>query len=678
MDSTILNNRYRLGELLGAGGMALVYRAQDTLLDRPVAIKMLREPYASDPNFRERFLNEARTAARLDHPNIVHIYDVSAHQPDAQQEQPYIVMEVVNGQDLKTLIRQQAPLRLPQALEFARQICAAVGVAHRAGLVHCDLKPQNVLVTQGGQIKITDFGIARAFQKDSDDANAERVIWGSPHYIAPEQVQGQAPTPASDVYSIGIILYEMLTGVPPFHAEDPNELVLKHLREEPTPMTSFNPRVPPRLEWLVRKVLAKEPAARYRNAEQFGMAIEAYRQSADEGTTPLQAVAAPTGAPLNRERIAAPGSPEATPLNPTPAQSVTPPMAPPLPPRPQPQSAPAAPSTIQETAESDQPDWLLWLLWIVAAAAVLGLIPLMWRVYRTYTTPAVLTAPAIATITPTVEATTQIVTVPNLINLSASEAQRLLQSYNLSLAVTAERETTEALPGTILEQDPRAGTRIPSGSVVNITVAQGAAFLLPDLVGYQHEVISRDIEAQGLLIVTEETWSTEPRGKILAQQPAPNTQIRAGATITLTLSGGVEQPIPLQVNLNNLIILEEARVPQTTMRPGNTLPVTLRWRALQPTGQRYTVFVHLLSPEMNLVTQHDSEPLNGLSPTNSWLTGEIIVDPHQLTIPAGTPAGTYQIRVGLYAENARLQVIDPGAAQVIDNSILITQLEISP
>ncbi|MDX9956494.1 MAG: Stk1 family PASTA domain-containing Ser/Thr kinase, partial [Anaerolineae bacterium] len=559
MDSTILNNRYRLGELLGAGGMALVYRAQDTLLDRPVAIKMLREPYASDPNFRARFLNEARTAARLDHPNIVHIYDVGAHQAGSQQEQPYIVMEVVNGQDLKTLIRQQAPLRLPQALEFARQICGAVAVAHRAGLVHCDIKPQNVLVTQGGQIKITDFGIARAFQKDSDDANAERVVWGSPYYIAPEQIQGLVPTPASDVYSIGIVLYEMLTGVPPFHDEDPTELALKHLREEPAPMTSFNPRIPPRLEWLVRKVLAKEPAARYRNAEQFGMAIEAYRQSADEGTTPLQTVAAPAGAPVGAstggERIASPGALEAAKLSPAPAQPITPmaplPVAPPSI-APRPPGAPAIPPATQKTAESDQPDWLLWLLWIVAAAAVLGLIPLLWRVYRTYTTPAILPAPAIATITPTIEATTQIVTVPNLINLSASEAQRLLQSYSLSLTVTAERETTEALPGTILEQDPRAGTRIPGGSAVNITVAQGAAFLLPDLIGYQHEVISRDIEAQGLLIVTEEIWSTEPRGKILAQQPAPNTQIRAGATLTLTLSGGVEQPIPLHVKVKNL------------------------------------------------------------------------------------------------------------------------------
>ena len=671
MDSTILNNRYRLGELLGAGGMALVYRAHDTLLDRPVAIKMLREPYASDPDFRTRFLNEARASARLDHPNIVHIYDVGIHEMGANQERPYIVMELVNGLNLKNLIRQEAPLRVPQALEFARQICAAVGRAHRAGLVHCDVKPQNILVTPTGEIKMTDFGIARAFQKERAETEAEQVIWGSPHYISPEQVQGQPPTPASDVYSIGVVLYEMLTGVPPFHADDPTELALKHLREEPAPMTSFNPRVPPRLEWLIRKVLSKEPAARYRNAEQFGMAIEAYRQSAEEGTIPQPPLVAPAQpAPISR-----PATPTPQPALSRPAPAPVAPLPPPLSPVATPPTAAPVAQT-PEKASEDQPDWLLWVLWVVAAVAVLGLIPLMWRVYQAYTITPTPPPAAVATITPTPEPVSQIVAVPNLINLSAPEAQRLLQGYDLRLNVAGERETTEALPGAILEQEPRAGALVPNGSAINVIVAEGRAFILPNLVGYQYEVIIGDLEAQGLLVVTEEVWSTEMRGRVLTQQPPPNIEIRAGATLTLTLSGGVEQPIPLQVNLNNLIILEEARVPQTALRPGNTLPLTLRWRALQPIGQRYTVFVHLLAPNMTMIAQQDSEPLNGLSPTTSWQTGEIIVDPHQLIIPPGTPAGVYQLRVGLYSGNTRLQVIDSGRAQVSDNSILITQVEI--
>ncbi|HHE71458.1 MAG TPA: serine/threonine protein kinase, partial [Chloroflexi bacterium] len=224
MKPTILNDRYRLTELIGAGGMATVYHGEDLLLERPVAVKFLREPYASDPEARQRFLHEARAAAKLDHPNVVHIYDVGV----AAGGQPYIVMELVRGEDLKSLIRREAPLTVPHALALIRQVCAGVGEAHRAGIVHCDLKPQNILVNENGQVKVTDFGIARAARAEEEgDAHVE-VVWGSPHYLSPEQARGEHPTPASDVYSIGIVLYEMLAGVPPFHDPDPAVLALKH------------------------------------------------------------------------------------------------------------------------------------------------------------------------------------------------------------------------------------------------------------------------------------------------------------------------------------------------------------------------------------------------------------------------------------------------------------------
>ncbi len=283
MKPTILNERYRLGELIGVGGMATVYRGEDLLLQRAVAIKFLREPYSSAPAFRERFLEEARAAAKLEHPNVVHIYDVG----EDEQSRPYIVMELVLGEDLKALIRSSAPLPVPQALDLAEQICAGVGHAHRAGIVHCDLKPQNILVTPEGQVKVADFGIARAFSVDQESEDEkEQVVWGSPHYISPEQVSGEQPTPASDVYSIGVILYELLTGVPPFHDPDPAVLAVKHLREEPPALSEVNPRVPPGLELIVRHVLAKLPSSRYRNADQFKIALEEYRRQGEELTVP--------------------------------------------------------------------------------------------------------------------------------------------------------------------------------------------------------------------------------------------------------------------------------------------------------------------------------------------------------------------------------------------------------
>ncbi|MGC9523203.1 MAG: protein kinase domain-containing protein, partial [Anaerolineae bacterium] len=213
MKPIVLNDRYRLTELIGAGGMATVYHGEDLLLERSVAVKFLREPYASDPEARERFLHEARAAGRLDHPNIVHVYDVGQD----QDRRPYIVMELVPGEDLKTLIRRDAPLPVSEALRIAREICAGVGQAHKQGTIHCDLKPQNILVTDDGQVKVTDFGIARAARQDEIELEPLEVVWGSPHYLSPEQARGRKPTPASDVYSIGVMLYEMLTGVPPFH-----------------------------------------------------------------------------------------------------------------------------------------------------------------------------------------------------------------------------------------------------------------------------------------------------------------------------------------------------------------------------------------------------------------------------------------------------------------------------
>ncbi len=229
MDIPVLNQRYRLEELIGSGGMAVVYRGVDLLLQREVAVKVLREGYASDPAFLARFQREAQAAARLHHPNIVTIYDVGQ-----DGNLSYIVMEYVAGKDLKSYIRQRGRLRVGEALSIAVQICAGAGHAHRAGVIHCDIKPQNVLVTDDGVVKVTDFGIARALSEVA--LTQAETVWGSPLYFSPEQAAGDPPSPASDVYSIGVTLYEMLAGAPPFQAEKSTALALKHLRDEPPPL----------------------------------------------------------------------------------------------------------------------------------------------------------------------------------------------------------------------------------------------------------------------------------------------------------------------------------------------------------------------------------------------------------------------------------------------------------
>lgn len=268
----VLNSRYRLDEQYGSGGMAVVYRATDLSLSRTVAVKILRPSLTSDPSFLTRFLQEARNAANLSHPNIVTVHDF---QQDGNTY--YIVMEFIYGQDLKKIIRADAPLPLERMLNLGIQICAGIGYAHRAGLAHADVKPQNILITNEEKVKITDFGIAHALAM-TKPAEKQKIVWGSPHYFAPEQAQGEYPEPPADVYAIGVVLFEMLTGRLPFMYSDHQELAMAHIREKPPRIIDLNAQVPPQLDNIVQRALSKDPITRYRTADQLGRILIAYKE----------------------------------------------------------------------------------------------------------------------------------------------------------------------------------------------------------------------------------------------------------------------------------------------------------------------------------------------------------------------------------------------------------------
>lgn len=338
----LLNQRYQLLEKIGSGGMAEVFRARDLMLERYVAIKVLRADYSSSAEFQERFRQEARAAANLSHPNIVTVHDFGL-----DGGRLFIVMEHVPGTDMKSLLRQRGRFSVEEAIPLMVQACAGIGYAHRAGLVHCDVKPHNLLVTPDKRLKVTDFGIARALATIRP-GDRDEVVWGSPQYFSPEQAMGQAPLPASDVYSLGVVLYEMLTGTLPFHAATAEELARMHIRARPLPLREYLPDVPPLLEQIVEKVLSKEPSARYRTADQFGRVLMRF------GT----------------EREAAPPQLDLTPeagrrFEPPPA----PVLAEPLP------AAPAAPPIELDI------DWLSIALGLLALLAVGGLIPLWIAAY---------------------------------------------------------------------------------------------------------------------------------------------------------------------------------------------------------------------------------------------------------------------------------------------------------
>ena len=276
---TILNGRYRLVAQLGSGGMAVIYKAVDQFLGRTVAIKILRPSLTDDPTFITRFRNEARSIANLAHPNIVTVHDVGN---DGQTH--YMVMEYVEGRDLKRIIRTEGKLSIEHAVNLGIQICAGIGFAHRAGIVHADVKPQNILVTEDFRVKVTDFGIAQALT-DTQPTQRQEVVWGSPHYFAPEQAQGEKPSAASDVYAIGIVIFEMVTGQLPYTGNSQKELALAHLREPVPVVRDINPAVPENLSRIIFKVMQKEPSARYRMADQLGHILESYRDQGQAHTT---------------------------------------------------------------------------------------------------------------------------------------------------------------------------------------------------------------------------------------------------------------------------------------------------------------------------------------------------------------------------------------------------------
>ena len=360
----ILNDRYQLNAKLGSGGMAHVYRTLDLMLQRNVAVKVLKEDYSADLAFRERFRQEARSAANLSHPNIVTVHDFGLDQGHL-----FIVMEYIPGTDLKTLIKERGKLSVSEALELMIQACQGVGYAHRAGLVHCDIKPHNFLVTPDMLVKVTDFGIARALSTISKDEKSD-VVWGSPHYFSPEQASGLPPSPASDVYSLGIILYELLTGKLPFEGKDSAELSRRHRTEEPAPPTIHNPDIPEQLEKIILKVLSKEPSARYRTADQLGRLLQGFYEtqfklsSSNVLTGPSALGVTGVGqvfkAPATVEQGAVEESVSVE------AQLATPAESRPL---------------INEEA-SKPVDWFTWVLGVVAFIFLMGLVPFWIYIYQ--------------------------------------------------------------------------------------------------------------------------------------------------------------------------------------------------------------------------------------------------------------------------------------------------------
>jgi eukaryotic-like serine/threonine-protein kinase len=484
------DGRYRILRKLGAGGMANVYLAEDQELGRRVAIKILNDKHANDGQFIERFRREAKNAAALSHPNIVSIYD----RGEAEGTY-YIAMEYLDGRSLKELIVGRGPAPVNVALEYTRQMLAALRFAHRHGIVHRDIKPHNVLVDSEGRVKVTDFGIARAGASQMTEAGS---IVGTAQYLSPEQARGGVVDQRSDLYSLGVVLYELLTGETPFQGDTPVEIAMKHLSQAPEPPSSLRPDLPRELDWIVMRALAKDPEDRYQSAEEMDADLERVARGApvaaatEESATQVMrvpAAAVPAGAAAGAATMVAPRVQAPPPVTEY--------------------------SEYQEGPDRRRPLWP-WLLaiFLIAAAGLGG-----WYVYHELSAPP-----------------TQ-VTVGTYVGEKVGNAEA--QVVSLGLTATIHRQATETTPaGIVFKQDPVSGTRVDKNSAVGLWESTGKPKVkLPDVRGMQQPDAEKQLHGVGMKTKIKHVPGGT-KGQVVAMVPSAGTVVVKGSTVSLNVQSG--------------------------------------------------------------------------------------------------------------------------------------------
>ncbi|MBN2025550.1 MAG: Stk1 family PASTA domain-containing Ser/Thr kinase [Actinobacteria bacterium] len=526
----VFNQRYRLKEKLGSGGMADVYLADDLLLNREVAVKVLHAQYASDPAFIQRFRQEAQSAANLNHPNIVNIYDWGN-----EGDLYFIVMEYVEGRDLKEILRSEGRLLPERAAEIAAEVCAALQFAHRSNLVHRDIKPHNIFITNLGQVKVMDFGIAR--EGSGGGITQTGMVMGTPQYISPEQAQGLAVDGRSDIYSLGIVLYEMLTGRVPFDDPNPVTITYKQVREDPTPPSVIDPEIPTTLEAIVMKALSKNPANRFQNAQEMKADLLRFLEGMPVSATPVLPEATLAGA-----AVAAPAGGTA---------------------RRWPWIAAAAVAVLIITGiilalvlgggegNVEVPN-LQGLTEQQAASTLEGLGLQLGRVEDQYIEEeseeagiVISQDPEWGTMLAKGERVNLTVTrelrMPEVIGLARDAAENSLKEIGISvIEIQNVPVDGEEDVGMILSQEPPGGQLISPSTSVKLEVGvEQKKVAVPDVVGDTQESAETTLTEEGFQVsVTEEASSEVPEGRVIRQSPLANQKALEGSTVTIWVSTG--------------------------------------------------------------------------------------------------------------------------------------------
>ena len=559
---TVFDGRYRIIRKLGAGGMADVYLAEDQELGRNVAIKILNDRHAADDSFIERFRREAKNAAGLSHPNIVSIYD----RGEAEGTY-YIAMEYLEGRSLKELIVSRGPAPIKVSIDYARQILAALAAAHRRGIVHRDIKPHNVLVNPEGRLKVTDFGSARSGASQMTEVGS---IIGTAQYLSPEQARGAPVDQTSDLYSVGVVLYEMLTGQVPFTGDTPLEIAMKHLSEVPKPPSELRPEVPHDLDLIVLRALAKDPAERYQSAEEMDADLARVADGLPvDPETETAATAVLSGSGLI---AAAPTSVITRPTQVAPTRPAPPGSTPPAgyygyegPPR---RRRPVWPwvlsvllliaagaaawfayTKIQDQLAANKPVAVPFVSGLKEPLAVkqirdVGLLPEIHRETSTTVEKGVVIrqSPDAGTrvqkdqrVDIWVSKGVPTVQVPSVIGKSRDDAISTL--INAGLKPSAFDVPSNKAPGTVTGQEPQPGKVVNKGSKVRINVSSGPAEVdVPSVIGLSFADASSALQNEGFAVARKDVESEEPKDTVVDQSPSVRAQ--KGSTITLSVSKG--------------------------------------------------------------------------------------------------------------------------------------------
>jgi serine/threonine-protein kinase len=564
----VLNDRYEVRELIAEGGMAHVYRGRDRVLDRDVAIKVLRPQYAASPEFLSRFRREARLAASVAHPNLVNVFDVGD-----DGDRHYIVMELLPGQTLKDLVAQ-GPLALARAVDLAQQVAKGMAYAHRRGLVHRDLKPQNVLLTEDGHAKVADFGLAQGHE--TAQLTTPGTVWGTVQYISPEQAQGLRPDARSDVYALGAVFYELLTGSPPYDGGSPASIMMRHVYDPPPSVRDVDPTLPLAAERLLSRALAKAPDDRFQTMDELAQALTELRGAAEAETMvwaalpggPTRSRAAPKSS--STPRVTVPGPPAATRTpasRPNGRTSAMPPARPPgvaRPPsayRPAPAPTPAAPRRPRRRwlplalAGSVLAFFALMALGALLASQLVA--PLAPSVRATATLEPTATPAPTATLPPPTETPIPQVPVPNLIGQPLARAQERLAQVGLK-AETAEDFSREVPAGAVAAQDPPANTPLDQGKTIKLVISKGPQrATVPVVIGDQVDLATKKLADAGFTVKRLDEFT--PQG---AQVPL----VAAGIVFDESPRGG-EANVGTEVTIRVSKGRDEVAVPRVIGQP---------------------------------------------------------------------------------------------------------------